>query len=401
MNGSFLAWLDHDPDERARTQRVLALFRERESRDELGLGSVRDAVADALFPGTSTIETRLRYVLFVAWTYQKLEDERVAATDVERLARKRQLELIPQLLKEETLGVFGRVSGGNLRRLPSEVYWATMASWGVLRFRGSMDAYHRAFDRLAERSRVRRKETDEGDDGVLVTWDRGLPKAPADFPQSANFALRRAEAVYLRDRLVESFPESLFAWLANDEGSAGAPSVEFPWEQARHAAFRREHREQLHHGRLFTEVMYGAAILYNLALAELRGADERREELRAEQRTWINGLDGLPVDDWSPDRLFHLFASSTHVISPATRSFVSAWRRLVLTRDPEVLDGREARALVRAREVSLKGPRSRYTNPRALDQWSGAAGLFRLNYRWTTAQRFLHDIHQGLRQGDD
>jgi hypothetical protein len=48
-----------------------------------------------------------------------------------------------------------------------------MASWGVLRFRGSMDAYHRAFDRLAERSRVRRKETDEGDDGVLVTWDRG------------------------------------------------------------------------------------------------------------------------------------------------------------------------------------------------------------------------------------
>lgn len=400
MNGSFLAWLDHDPDERARTQRVLALFRERESRDELGLGAVRDAISDALFPGTSTIETRLRYTLFVAWIYQRLEDERVAAADVERLARKRQLDLVAPLLSEEDRGVFGRVSGGNLRRLPSEVYWATLASWGVFRFRGSMDAYHRSFDRLAERSRARRRESDEGDEGVLVTWDRGLPDPPPDFPQRASFALRRIEAVYLRDRIVESSPPSLFAWLANDEGAAGAPSVEFPWEHSRHAAFRREHREQLHHGRMFTEVMYGAAILYNLCLAELKGAEERREALREEQRSWVAGLAGLPIDDWSPERLFHLFTTPEHTFSQPTRAFVEAWRRLAATRDLSALDGREARSLVRAREMALKGPRSRYTNARALDQWSGAAGLFRLNYRWTTAQRFLHDIHQGLRQED-
>ena len=40
-------------------------FQEKESRDELGLGSVRDSFADQLFPGTSTIQTRLRYTLFV------------------------------------------------------------------------------------------------------------------------------------------------------------------------------------------------------------------------------------------------------------------------------------------------------------------------------------------------
>ena len=56
---SSLAWIDFDEAERQRTQRIMALFQERESRDELGLGAIRDSIADHLFPGTSTIQTRL------------------------------------------------------------------------------------------------------------------------------------------------------------------------------------------------------------------------------------------------------------------------------------------------------------------------------------------------------
>ena len=51
----------------------MALFQERESRDELGLGSIRDSIADHIFPGTSTIQTRLRYMLFIHWLFQMLE----------------------------------------------------------------------------------------------------------------------------------------------------------------------------------------------------------------------------------------------------------------------------------------------------------------------------------------
>ena len=51
----------------------MALFQERETRDELGLGSIRDSIADHLFPRTSTIQTRLRYMLFIPWLFQMLE----------------------------------------------------------------------------------------------------------------------------------------------------------------------------------------------------------------------------------------------------------------------------------------------------------------------------------------
>src|SRR5437868_6221811 len=52
-----LTWLDHDTTDRDRMNRILALFRERDTRDELGTGVIRDLIADELFPGTSTIQT--------------------------------------------------------------------------------------------------------------------------------------------------------------------------------------------------------------------------------------------------------------------------------------------------------------------------------------------------------
>ena len=39
---------------------IVDLFRKHDTRDELGVGSVRDTFADLFFPGTSTIMTRGR-----------------------------------------------------------------------------------------------------------------------------------------------------------------------------------------------------------------------------------------------------------------------------------------------------------------------------------------------------
>lgn len=58
---SALGWVDFDEAERDRAQRLMQLFTEQDTRDELGLGAIRDSISDHLFPGTSTIQTRLRY----------------------------------------------------------------------------------------------------------------------------------------------------------------------------------------------------------------------------------------------------------------------------------------------------------------------------------------------------
>ena len=78
---STLTWVDYDSEARDRSLRILALFEQKESRDELGLGGVRDSFADKLFPGTSTIQTRLRYMLFIPWIYKSLERRRISSKE--------------------------------------------------------------------------------------------------------------------------------------------------------------------------------------------------------------------------------------------------------------------------------------------------------------------------------
>ena len=138
---SSLAWIDFDEAERQRAQRIMALFQERESRDELGLGAIRNSIADHLFPGTSTIQTRLRYMLFIPWLFRMLEGRDVPESQLRTEARALEIRLADALKRGgETNGVIGRDAGPRLQRLPSSVYWAGLGAWGIRLFPGSTDS---------------------------------------------------------------------------------------------------------------------------------------------------------------------------------------------------------------------------------------------------------------------
>jgi len=61
---SAFTWLSYSESERRKALDVISLFRERDTRDELGIGVIRDAFADLLFPGTSTIQDACPILLF-------------------------------------------------------------------------------------------------------------------------------------------------------------------------------------------------------------------------------------------------------------------------------------------------------------------------------------------------
>ncbi len=52
---------------------MLQLFSDKGTVDDLGIGTVRDAISNSLFPGTSVIQTRARYFLFVPWLFRRAE----------------------------------------------------------------------------------------------------------------------------------------------------------------------------------------------------------------------------------------------------------------------------------------------------------------------------------------
>jgi len=80
MPSSF-KWVDFAEDDRQKMMEILHLFGEKEIREELGIGTVRDAFSDILFPGTSTLHTRAKYMLFVPWIFMKHERKQTHSTD--------------------------------------------------------------------------------------------------------------------------------------------------------------------------------------------------------------------------------------------------------------------------------------------------------------------------------
>jgi hypothetical protein len=64
-----------------------------------------------------------------------------------------------------------------------------------------------------------------------------------------------------------------------------------------------------------------------------------------------------------------------------------------------LLDNREARNLIIAREQQMKGANARTRNERALKQWSGNSGTAPLDFRWGVARNLISDIRRGLEAG--
>ncbi|WP_139559805.1 DUF6361 family protein [Methylotetracoccus oryzae] len=395
---SSLTWLDHDSAARDRSLRILALFREKESRDELGIGGLRDAIADQLFPGTSTIQTRLRYMLVVPWIYQDLEQRRVPANTFEAQARKAELAIVKPLLENQEMGVFGAQAGSDLKRLPSSVYWAGLGEWGIRRYPGSQSDYYRAIDLLYEcRVRSRQRDDDDTEAGPSPqSWHPRLPSPPADFPATLTLNLTQEEASFLRDCIVQRCEGSLLAWLALNGREDTTPE---PWLHHQVEDFPASARELLKHASLLTDVVEGAARLYNLMLAELRDDEGLAAGHRNDLIEWQRRRDINDVRNWSLPELWEKTVGHGHAITHQTRRFVEAWIERVRVMNSNVADDAEGRRLIREREQNLKGPRSRFMNRGALAQWGGSSGVGRLVYRWPTARRFLGDLLPALGGG--
>jgi hypothetical protein len=393
-----LAWLDFNAAERERTQRVLAMFEERETRDELGLGAIRDSFSDHLFPGTSTIQTRLRYLFFIPWIYLRLEKQRVPSRDIAAKARKLEVALTEPLLAEiDNAGVFGRLAKGELKRLPSSVYWAGLRLYGICQYPGGREDYHRDLDAIYRRRDRARQEADGGREPYQFTWHPKLPPPPPDFPEHPTFQLTREEALFFRDCLMgPACRNSLLTHLA---WHCEPADVEFPWEHPRLATFSEQHRRLLENARLFARTMHGAAILYNLLLAEAGSRDELAAQYADEFQKWSKDLaaEKWRIREWDMHGLWEIARHPSHSITPWAGEFVESGVRLWLDHGAALWEREDARRLVRNREMRLKGPRSRFLNRRALEQWGGEAGLRPMSFRWYNAKTFLKDLAEGLK----
>lgn len=390
---SSFGWLDTDNEQRRKMLEVVDLFKEEGTVDELGIGSIRDAFADALFPGTSVLQTRLRYVLFIPWLMQEATKGNRSASEMSVRFHEYELQLIYALGQGgEKLGVIGNTARAKLKRMPSSMYWAAMGTWGIRNTDLSPDAYFRRqydYRRLADRTA--RADDPEARDLLLNNdLDPHLPAAPAGLLGKTSFALRPEEEQYLSDRISASKADSMLAWLIRNKPS---DLPDYIWQVDNVGAAPQHLRDLIDHARRFHTVIYGAAVLYNLLLARKSDQDDLITEYETELEKWrdevhtTNALSG-----WNGSDLWDAAQRCNPRLRQATKSFVNTWIDIA-TSEVDVANDSRAIKLISNRERQIKGSRARLVNQAALDRWSGQSGLSRLDYRWSVARRHLRDLY--------
>lgn len=396
---STFTWIDYSEHERRKMLDVIELFGEKTTRDELGLGAVRDAFADLLFPGTTTIQTVAKYFLFVPWMYLDLERKRVPSSKVAERARKFEIDLARTLGDAD--GVIGKRAKELLKRLPSNVYWQGLIAWGIRVYPKSQSEYHKSLDlhylRLKGRDDSASEFDGEGAHGAtLANWHPNIVQPPKGFPNEATMELTFDEASYLRERVMTSCPDSLLAHLLKNH--VDVRDVPFAWDLE--TPLPESLSTPLGHAQNFSEVMLGAQLLYNLILAEQSHSDDRQEEYRERLSDWWETMEqGNERFAYWNLRQFWTFVHKVNPrISARAISFIEQWIATVKSAKSldGVMDSSSAREQISQREFQIKGALARTLNERARDLWSGAAGSEQLDLRWRTSRRIITDILQGL-----
>ncbi|MEX2523718.1 MAG: DUF6361 family protein [Gammaproteobacteria bacterium] len=398
---SYFGWLDTSESDRRKALDVIDLFKQRGTVDELGIGSVRDTIADILSPGTSTIQTRARYFFFIPWIYFDIENSRTDRSKVAARARKAEIDLIQPLLNSsDSEGTIGVQAGASLRRIPSMIYWNGLGRLGFRLFSGSLDQYHRALrdGRISDRI-FDAGEAEEGA-GLTGNWNPHIPGKPTDFPGEASFSLTYSEAWFFREQLRIHAADTLFQQLV--ELGEDIPDIDYPWEHPQLFEFPAELQSWIRQAQYYAEIMHGAQLLYNLMLARELPNKDRVDEYEVRINEWKElASNHMPAyRSWDRPAFWrdlrrhnpHLFASVEQFSEEWIGHIISAESLNDISKDQKCQD------MIRLRENRLKGNRARLRSRAHLEQWGGDSGSERLNYRWAITRTHAMDIIRGLRR---
>lgn len=379
---------------------VVDLFKEKGTLDELGFGSIRDAFADILFPGTTTIHTRLKYVLLVPWLLRQGAREGGTAPEMAERFADLEVSLIDALTRGgEEQGVIGREAREGLQRTPASIYAGAMSTWGIATGSPWSGAYFRRqvdLQRLSARTMTMTDDPESRAQRISDGFDPSLPTPSDDLLTYTTFELSGEQRSYLVDRINASVPDSMLAWLVAHPPANlhGAKTV---WAIDNLTDAPQDLREVVDHARRFSAIAHGATLTYNYHLSELRrqrqqhDADETVARRLGALTDWQSQHDAATLRAWDPQD-WDTFASRGIRISGPTRAFLTTWLGFLNSAPLADLTGADAQAIVDRRERQIKGSRARFSNRSALDRWDGSTTPGPLTFRWPVARRHLEDL---------
>ena len=389
-----IGFIDYSHNERNKILSTLKLLGERNTLDELGVGTIRDAYADILFPGISTLQTRAKYFVLVPYLFyaamSQTENGKIRSSQEFRAwigdAENRIAAALTKNCPNETgiIGINAYRQNRSVKIKPSMIYWNGLKALGILRSdNASIDSACKLLYSVARRKAETEMilDGDSFDDPTARNQNGALflPIQPDDdFIQSIRMALTGKEAEFLRDCILRSVPKSLLAFFVKRR-MVSESFLSVPDE-----LLEPDLRRDYNYARGFSRFIYGAHIRYNVIYSDY--TDQAMIE-RYEQ--WRDAYLSSPID------LEKVLARIP--CGPDVANFCRGFRQFVMSGDLKALD----RLIVR-REISAKGERAKLRKPKEYRyDPDNPIHLYQFDYRFGTAKAIITDILNGLEGSPD
>lgn len=388
-----IGWFMLSEADRAAANRLLSGAASDGTRDELGFAPIHFAFADRFFPGTSVQHAQLRYVFFVAWSYQELQastlGKRFSIDELFEIERRYSERLIRSAETLEGSGISGWMKyRANQRPVvrASTIYWTALRSWRMVAPVGGLAD---APTETQLRSVWPRLETrEDGDKGQSKAVDlfESLPAPPPGWRNKTGrleFALRSHEARYLRT-LWRSAGRGGTQPLLSRLTEQGV-TAESLWSATIRDAATQSDRDALALAERAASVACIARAAHSALVERRRNDDRGTEDHRHADalRTLIEEHHDMALDlDVSALR-------AETQIDPGLELFIRTIMEWVRERRP--LDAIATALTLRERE--LKDARAYLVNERRRRDWKKAVAT-PLDYRWPVVREMIARVRE-------
>lgn len=397
-------WLDFDESESKQIRDFLSHEVDGEGVDPLRIGaSVRDRIADKLFPGTSTQYTRLRYVFLAAAMLRK-KGATIAGLKQSQYMLNTELDKANPNEK----GVIGkRTKSRDFVRL----YWTAVRTWKLLTPVTGDERDLTVENGIAAFQST--PATDEEGNTLVeqrVRWDPAVVKISNAFWDNqakkksgwSSIYCTKAEVNFILDQwLVLRDKPALAAIAAQLRKGKSVYKPKYPWNVS--VGDYQQARVELDRAKAVSLICWAAQLAYNFALInEARRLQDQGAECTWQQKN--NKLDVLEkkisglFDEWraafdAEHSLLAPWTSTAHwkdLGSGGSQPFLAGTARMLCDGKTN-LRSAEWASWVKAREKVNPAPK--LGNPAHLATWSGTSEMAqRWDFRWgASVQRFIQD----------
>lgn len=405
-----IGWIDFSKTHKDRVATVLDLLKLDGMVDELGIGVIRDAFANEMFPGISTIQTKAKYFFltpYILWDYCRLSSSKKKGLSVQKYLERQENETMWHLIDlydaqigEGVIGILKK-RPQTLMRKPSAIYWNGMTFYKFIQTDLSITPFLISKSRHSIESLL--SESLDGDDSLGDDRDAEYEnvfniRVKPDIKWYANLQetrleLTHDEADFFRSRIIENAGTRLIAELTKNDNLFALFEKSKNFEQFATdcqvfpASDHLKTILALAHD--FSEVMYGAHILYNKLIQQKFFQNNCFDE---DWQQWISNIGNKLI---APQNLNEkaIFSYALQA-KKHTQLFVNEWINFVHSKK---FDAEKMEKLVFDQEIWNKKFKARLNKSDVQDVKENVwVGFRRLDYRYSQAKRILTDIKKGL-----